>query len=526
MRKESLSISFAEKNDSTIEFYKIFISDSDSLFLEFLSKNTRNDLETLFSISEIKNNGKPEEILLGIKTKIEKIKDVGKLWKNLLIDSIYFLRINDSRERLFYSEVDGNTKQKSKLNDKDVYSVKRVNTFGIDDLYAYFNQFTEFESILYGSDKFYRDHIIHPINVWIIGLHIIKKFGSSFKLLSCDKIEVRNTAYIDCCNNIENLNFCGEEKMPLAISELSAMWTIMSLTHDIGYPLEKVEKINDQLEKMLSQFGKIKFNRSNFSFENRHDNLVNFLIDFISADARLENKKEGNKWLIHKRWKFWSKFSKSWEAYDHGIVSSLILLKSLTFFIEADFATNSHLTKNEDARQFAIRNEILHAIAAHTTPKIYHLYSNTLPFLLILCDEMQEWNRPTFSDFRTGARGRATSVTLNYETDEDNNVSIEFLAVYEKITYDSELYLAEKMFSGWYERLRYALDDAKRAFKFVWTLQFGEKTKKWEFKFDSSNKKTYDIVQLNYRESDEGSLVDRTMDDLKEHKDAKDREKK
>ena len=37
------------------------------------------------------------------------------------------------------------------------------------------------------------------------------------------------------------------------------MWAIIALTHDLGYPLEKVEKINDRLELMLSEFGKIGF---------------------------------------------------------------------------------------------------------------------------------------------------------------------------------------------------------------------------------------------------------------------------
>ena len=31
--------------------------------------------------------------------------------------------------------------------------------------------------------------------------------------------------------------------LKLSTAELSAMWTIIALTHDLGYPLEKVENI-------------------------------------------------------------------------------------------------------------------------------------------------------------------------------------------------------------------------------------------------------------------------------------------
>ncbi|WP_027358608.1 hypothetical protein [Desulforegula conservatrix] len=529
MSAESLSLLFAEDGDSAPEFYQIFntfsedSSDVNTLFFKFLSDTTKRQIKSVFRLDDLRDYKKSPSVHKGILA-----NKIGGLWKEILIDAIYFLRINDSRERLFYK--DKNTK--SDMKQSVVEAVRRANTFGIDDLYAYFNQFTEFESILYGTDKFYRDHIIHPINVWIIGLHIIKKFGSSFKILSCEKIEVAKN---DSGDN-------GQSKMHLSIAELSAMWTVISLTHDIGYPLEKVEKINDQLEKMLGQFGKIKFNRSNFAFENRHDNLVNFLINFISSVAKpdsnnphsltnhkqwkfwtkkskiAKHKKDSkeNNWFIHKRWKYWSKFSKSWEAYDHGIVSSLILLKSLTFFIEADYADSSPLTKNEDARQFAIRSEILHSIAAHTTPKIYHLLTNNLPFLLILCDEMQEWSRPTFSDIRAGARGRARRVELTELSIDKMNSKIEFKADYEDLPYDSQLILAEKIFSGWYERLRYALDDAERNLTFHWTLSFGEEAKfVWEFIFNSSNP-TFEIVELMIPEGENDNCQKRkTIEDLK-----------
>ena len=67
-------------------------------------------------------------------------------------------------------------------------------------------------------------------------------------------------------------------------------------------------------------------------------------------------------------------------------------MKWLVYFLESDYdLTQSKALKKEDARQFIIRREALRAIAIHTCPDIYHLRSNTFSFLLIICDDLQEW---------------------------------------------------------------------------------------------------------------------------------------
>ena len=50
--------------------------------------------------------------------------------------------------------------------------------FGVDDLYKYFEEYREFEALLYGADRFYRDHIMHVFRVWLIGNWLIEKFDS------------------------------------------------------------------------------------------------------------------------------------------------------------------------------------------------------------------------------------------------------------------------------------------------------------------------------------------------------------
>ena len=42
-------------------------------------------------------------------------------------------------------------------------------------------------------------------------------------------------------------------------SEIWAMWTIIALCHDLGYPIEKTSKINLQAKKIISHFGNMNF---------------------------------------------------------------------------------------------------------------------------------------------------------------------------------------------------------------------------------------------------------------------------
>lgn len=469
------------------KLFQILVTNGDTVpnHLCFLSNHTRNDL--------LKNSfSTQDQILLSLKN----TKFLKDLWKCLLIDAIHFLRINDSRERAFWIDrarnSEANNKTQMTTPGSDKFAI--LSAYGIEDLYAYYDQFTEFETTLYGSDKHYRDHIQHPLKVWIIGLNVIKDHGKDFYLRTGDNIVVdEKDAFSSLTVNTSEKN---EKKYPLYLStaELSAMWTIIALTHDLGYPLEKVERINDQLEKMLNRYGKIGFTKSGFSFQVQHDHLVRMLMNIISSTLIWrDNESDTPCWSTHLRPKYLAKFSKSWEMFDHGIVSSLILLKSLTFFLETDITLDQDkfLTR-EDARQFSIRSEILHSIASHTAPKVYHLSANTLPFLLILCDDLQEWGRPTLADIRAGdLSGIDEEVTIEIKKLEKDQSDIHCRIEYkDKVTYEEQEGHAKRIFKNWHERLRPAADDQKRNMKFTWELVFDNDGSKTPWKYELETTRT------------------------------------
>ena len=74
-----------------------------------------------------------------------------EIWINAIRDSIIALRMRDLREQ---------------REEGDIPSA-----FGVDELMTYFKDYTNFESVLYGSTRFYRDHVLHVVRVWLLGIY-------------------------------------------------------------------------------------------------------------------------------------------------------------------------------------------------------------------------------------------------------------------------------------------------------------------------------------------------------------------
>jgi hypothetical protein len=444
--------------------------------LVFISEDSKKKLKKVFySKSKAK-------LLKDIKT-----DELVGLWKSIIIDAINFLRINDARERSFL-----NKNKKSTV--KDAAKARELNAYGVEELHSYFKEFTNFESILYGSDEYYRDHVQHPLFVWLMGLHVLIKCVEhcSFRVSDVVDVEVAESANINYCDK-----HCVEElgEQVVSSAEVGAMWAIVALTHDLGYPLQKVDLINSQLQKMLEKFGRVDFRPAEFSIGHQHSYLVKHLLTLLSSSIEFNEKlKEERKFSTHIRPKYFTKYSKSWEAFNHGMISSLILLRSLTYFLETDATVEGAKgLKFEDARQFSIRAEMLHAIASHTTPKVYHILANNLAFILMLCDDLHEWNRPTMSDIVSDTQSGASKVKLDELSINKGTSKIQCSFIFPACDYDLQQKKSFRAFKTWHERLRPAVDDAKRNMEFTWIIEF-EKTKTpWIFYFNSSNQVFHEV---------------------------------
>lgn len=296
-------------------------------------------------------------------------------WKLLLVDAISFLKLKDTREK-YHDHM----------------------TLGTDELYSFLKEFQRFEPMLYGSVPHYRDHIAHIFRVYLLGQYVIKT-----------------------SIGFENISFSKDDLV--SPSEKEAMWCVMALTHDLGISLEKVHIINQSVRSMLQKFGNIPVQEIGHSYFAQFGPISEYVVKFLSSDVA---KTGENEFSTHIQSKYYQKFLAALGDFNHGVMSSIILMKDLVYFKEADYTLDqAKLLDDDDARQFMIRREILRAIAAHSCDDIYYLGIKNFPFLLTVCDEMQEWGRPRLVDiFKRGES--STKLTINKFDDKTVDYRVTF----------------------------------------------------------------------------------------------------
>ncbi len=298
------------------------------------------------------------------KSLFEQKTEVAEVWRHLIGKAIVFLKYNDDRE-MYHDDED----------------------YGVEKLYEFFLEFRKFEPLLYGADEqWYRDHLCHMLGVFIVGEYLVRNCLGGFGKILVGQAKVEPEVSAD---------------------EKEAMWGVISLTHDLGIALEKLPKINPKAEEMLEKFGSLDMQRLAYPFLRMP--LEELTIQFASSD--LVESGEGE-FLTHVQSKYLLKFSEAYEKRNHGIVSCVVLMKNLVYFLETDWSCDSHKPLDlQDAKQFLIRRNILRSIASHSNDNIYYLRIVEFPFLLRICDELHEQERPRLVEmFERREVGREVTV--------------------------------------------------------------------------------------------------------------------
>lgn len=389
------------------------------------------------------------------------ITDIKKIWRLALEKSIKCLRFFDKREP-FYTNTS-----------------KKPIAYGIDDLVDYFDKYTDFESMLYGSNKYYRDHVIHAFRTWILGLDCLLK---------------NDATYLDKINIGKGINVNSFEKL--------SIWTLIALTHDLGYPLEKAQNIINKTKEMMRSFVANPNVSMDLAFSGVQDNINDFVVRFLSSKMHERSATEKNLecqdiqgdevYVARLQPKYYMKFSKSLEKSMHGIISAIIIYKLLLYFLESDYSLNEdYYFSREEVRQFYIRREILRAIASHTCPDIYHLDMMNYSFLLIIADDVQEWGRKRLSEFFTSSNKKYELVSIKSYFLENANI----MEISEKYVLTQSLTQLEYMLTSLFKQsksyiaiFRDGQDTANRNFDFI---------KKCELDYHVKSNKAKFIVHFN-----------------------------
>ena len=273
-----------------------------------------------------------------------------------------------------------------------------------------------------------RDHYIHAVNAFILGLCIYIRnhhFREAFNVAVMDKSKYPNS-------------------YDTKHEEFFYRWGIASLFHDVGYPIEIIGK---QLQKFLDflcdvgDCGKIKalIDFENFDvvnmipkiqskreftaeFTERHP-AVAALDPFKPVDLlafALYNTLGVDLNLVHNALTSFVDTMAKYGFIDHGFYSAIIVLKWYGYLIQSCYYKPAYFYYPvlDSASAILLHNYYKNVLIKPPFNKgPLKPHEHPIAFLLILCDELQEWDREGYGILdRTRIKATDISVLITGET--------------------------------------------------------------------------------------------------------------
>jgi len=234
-----------------------------------------------------------------------------------------------------------------------------------------FRDLKKLESDFLYNFIYYRDHLSHSFQIFLLG---------------CYLIEVANTNSLP----LEFLSSMNKDRF-------IRTWFLISIFHDIGYFSQELRKIGKKISKIYfenisgAHLSKLELNFSEGLiniFKDYLDLISNGLVFgekiFLPTHKEVEELNEKKKIVLNE-------LQENFQNRNHGVISSLFLFYTL----------NSDIDFIDPKKKQSFCEDIkitCTAISSHDVQKQgkIHLDFHKNPFssLLILCDSIQEWNRP------------------------------------------------------------------------------------------------------------------------------------
>lgn len=260
------------------------------------------------------------------------------------------------------------------------------NLRGYDKLCRYFDDFVNYENLLFALDKSHRDHVIHSIWVMLIGFYLRKNFQPFSHM---DYVSITGLGPKE-----EQPQSVKETKDILRACE-SSLWCLVALGHDLGYPIEKTRYANEIMANMVRNFGLLEQRDFQYNFTVVHQTAIDELLNTISAFVVWEAA-EGYSVTYYSGLRM--DYAKSFEQLDHGIMSAYLLHRNLDF-VCGKMGTvlrgplGLRQTDKKRAADTALVIELMRAISAHTNNNCYWSSADNMDVLLFLSDELDEFSR-------------------------------------------------------------------------------------------------------------------------------------
>jgi len=228
-----------------------------------------------------------------------------------------------------------------------------------------FKDARDFEPILQ-RNRMYRDHFIHSFNVFLLGYYIINRLNETH----------------------HNKDFFKARE-----PNFNLTWMLTSTFHDVAYPIQETEFwLNELFEKFLGVNPKFSLNITQI--------VPMVYVDFIRLIScwhrqPIQGPLQGDK-LMSMDWTFYNEIGSKLIEKEHGVVGALMLSHRMAIregFLEEPIDS----TKARNPWDFLyLHLPACHAISLHHLQSIPVSFSkHPFAFMLILCDELQDWGRPS-----------------------------------------------------------------------------------------------------------------------------------
>ena len=235
-----------------------------------------------------------------------------------------------------------------------------------------FSDFSSLEAQFFPSFQDYRNHFTHSFRVFLLGLQFL-----------ITKWEIERS--VD-----QNQLLC---------------WIFISFFHDMGYGIQKIDKLSDIIKNQYKDLGDVQ--PAQFLFSPSSKILAEKIMDLMYKMVIPERDYEDEYRFLRL-----NPIMSSWDKQMHGMMSAFLFLRIINDITMEDEGFYEKYSKTWD-------NDFLKpalAMAIHTYPEDHrqnldidqHMPRNYIPkvtepifpaFLLVLMDEIEYLNRPTFQSF-------------------------------------------------------------------------------------------------------------------------------
>jgi hypothetical protein len=270
--------------------------------------------------------------------------------------------------------------------------------------------------------KNHRDHYIHSVFVFLLGLAIYEK----------------NSSYKEVFNEYALNKDVYPDSYDTKHEEFFYRWGLAALSHDIAYPLEIIVKQASEYIKFVCGYCepaeeikgiKVELSTSNEFLElpvlkpkeefeekfnkNYEKSKARFLGDSISLLSYVMHKNFNLPYdEVKRNLKDFVNLMNNEGFIDHGFFSAIIMLKWYHHLInKTDWNPSYFYFPVLDASSSVLlHNYYKHGLQEQFNLSQMNVYKHPIAYLLILCDELQEWNRKGY-----GKMDKNEKIPINFD---------------------------------------------------------------------------------------------------------------